>query len=155
DPADRYFVDGGIVNNKPFRAALEALNHRPADRQVERCLVYIEPDPTIQDVADPERDFGYVATIRAALSSIPRNQPILDELHEVIGQDARVQVRRRLVEANREEIEGVVADLQAVHARQPMTPALIGYLRAAMADRAETTMGLAYQVYVQRRVWRL
>ena len=36
DPADRYFVDGGIVNNKPFRAALEALNHRPADRQVER-----------------------------------------------------------------------------------------------------------------------
>lgn len=155
DPADRYFVDGGIVNNKPFRAALEALNHRPADRQVERCLVYIEPDPTIQDVADPERDFGYVATIRAALSSIPRNQPILDELHEVIAQDARVQVNRRIVEANREEIEGMVADLQAVHARQPMTPELIGYLRAAMADRAETTMGLAYQVYVQRRVWRL
>lgn len=47
DPSRRAFVDGGIVNNKPFAVALEALNHRSADRQVERCIVYIEPDPNV------------------------------------------------------------------------------------------------------------
>lgn len=155
DPADRYFVDGGIVNNKPFRAALEALNHRPADRQVDRSLVYIEPDPSVEEVGDPEQSLGYLATIRAALSSIPRNQPILDDLNEVMVQDARVQVNRRIVAANREQIERMVADLQAVHARQRLSPELIGYLRAGMSDKAETTMDLAYHVYVQRRVWRL
>jgi patatin-related protein len=155
DPADRYFVDGGIVNNKPFRSALEALSHRPADRQVERCMVYIEPDPAIEDVADPERNLGYLSTIRAALSSIPRNQPILDDLNDIVAQDARVQVNRRIIDANRDDIEAMVADLQAVHARQRLSADLIGYLRAGMTDKAETSMGLAYHVYVQRRVWRL
>ena len=155
DPADRYFVDGGIVNNKPFRAALEALNHRPADRQVERCLVYIEPDPNVDNMADPEHNLGYLSTIRAALSSIPRNQPILDDLNEVVAQDARVQVNRRIIDANRDAIERMVADLQAVHARTRLSAELIGYLRAGMMDKAETSMGLAYHVYVQRRVWRL
>jgi patatin-related protein len=155
DPADRYFVDGGIVNNKPFGAALEALNHRPADRQVERCLVYIEPDPNVEEVADPARNLGYLSTIRAALSTIPRNQPILDDLNEIVAQDARVQMNRRIIAANRGEIEHMVTALRAVHAHQPMTAELIGYLRATVTDQAETSMGLAYHVYVQRRVWRL
>ena len=155
DPADRYFVDGGIVNNKPFGAALEALNHRPADRQVERCLVYVEPDPNIADVANPERNLGYLSTIRAALSSIPRNQPILSDLNEIVAQDARVQMNRRIIEANRPAIDAMVAELKAIHARQSMTLDLITYLRTDMVERAETSMGLAYHVYVQRRVWRL
>ncbi len=155
DPAERYFVDGGIVNNKPFGAALEALNHRAADRQVERCLVYIEPEPSLEDVEDPEHDLGYLSTIRAALSSIPRNQPILDDLNAIVAQDARVQVNRRIIEANRGEIERMVAELAAIHAHQRLTPDLVGYLRNAMVERAESAMGLAYHVYIQRRVWRL
>jgi patatin-related protein len=155
DPADRYFVDGGIVNNKPFGAALDALNNRAADRQVDRCLVYVEPDPNIDEIAHPERNLGYLSTIRAALSSIPRNQPILDDLNAIVAQDARVQINRRIVEANRPEIERLVTRLQAIHARQTMTPELVGYLRLAMGGQAESMMGLAYHVYVQRRVWRL
>ncbi len=155
DPADRYFVDGGIVNNKPFGAALEALNHRPADRQVERCLVYIEPEPNIEDVEGSEDDLGYLSTIRAALSSIPRNQPILDDLNAIVAQDARVQVNRRIIEANRSEIERMVAELAAIHAHQSLSADLVGYLRTALVERAESSMGLAYHVYVQRRVWRL
>ncbi|MEQ9002997.1 MAG: patatin-like protein [Pseudomonadales bacterium] len=155
DPANRHFVDGGIVNNKPFGAALEALNNRAADRQVDRCLVYVEPDPNLQDLAHPERSMGYLATIRAALSSIPRNQPILDDLNSIVAQDARVQINRRIIDANRPEIERMVKRLQEIHARQTMTPELIGYLRLLLALQAESAMGLAYHVYVQRRVWRL
>jgi patatin-related protein len=155
DPADRYFVDGGIVNNKPFRAALQALNHRPADRQVTRCLAFVEPDPHIEAVGDDSPSLGYLSTIRAALSSIPRNQPILDDLGEVVAQDARVQVNRRIIDAYRADIEHMVAELRAVHIRQPLTAELVGYLRTAMAHQAEVSMGLAYHGYIQRRVWRL
>ncbi len=155
DPADRYFVDGGIVNNKPFGAALEALNHRASDRQVDRCLVYIEPTPNIEGLSHPERNLGYLSTLRAALSSIPRNQPILDDLNEIVAQDARVQVNRRVVDGNRADISRMVAEIQAANARQTPTADLIGYLREQLVQRAEEEMGIAYHAYVQRRVWRL
>lgn len=155
DPADRYFVDGGIVNNKPFAAALEALGDRPADRHVERCIAYIEPDPHVEEVSHRERNLGYLSTVRAALSTIPRNQPIVDDLHEIIAQDARVKINRRVVEANREHIDRLVRELQDVHDRQAFTGELVTYLRTAILERAEEQMGLAYRAYVQRRVWRL
>jgi patatin-related protein len=154
DPANRYFVDGGIVNNKPFKAALEALNHRAADRQVARCLVYIEPDPSTEEAVDPERSLGYLSTIRAALSTIPRNQPVVDDLNDIVAQDARVQVNRRIIDANRGEIERIVRELRSAHP-QRLTAEVITTMRWAMADRAEQTMGLAYHAYVQRRLWRL
>ncbi len=157
DPADRYFVDGGIVNNKPFAAALEALNHRPADRHVERFIVYVEPDPAGEPVVDVEaqRSLGWLSTIRAALSSIPRNQPIRDDLNDIVAQDARVRVNRRIVEANRERIEAMVGEMQDVHRRQPLSANLVTYLRTAILERAEQDMGIAYHAYVQGRVWRL
>ncbi len=155
DPADRYFVDGGIVNNKPFEVALEALGHRPADRLVERCIVYIEPDPSAVDVVSPERNLGYLRTIRAALSSIPRNQPIVDDLQAIVSQDKRVRINRRIVESNAAEINTLVRELQDVARRQEMTADLITYLRTAILERAEEDMSIAYHAYVQRRVWRL
>lgn len=155
DPAGRYFVDGGIVNNKPFGAVLEALNHRAADRQVHRRLLYIEPDPNVQESFDPGRTLGYLGTLRAALSTIPRNQPILDELNAVVAQDARVQVNRRVVDAHRGRIAHIVEELRSAQAGQPLTAERVTYLRLAVEDRAEDELGLAFAGYVQRRVWRL
>jgi patatin-related protein len=155
DPANRYFVDGGIVNNKPFAAALEALSHRPADRHVERCIAYIEPDPNVEQVAHPERNLGYLSTIRAALSTIPRNQPIVDDLNEIVAQDNRVRINRRIVDANSDHIHDLVSELQDIHQRQALTTDLVTYLRTSILERAESQMGIAYHAYVQRRVWRL
>jgi len=155
DPAARFFVDGGIVNNKPFGAVLEALGQRRADRHVDRCIVYIEPDPTAELGVGVSEAQGYLATIRAAVSTIPRNQPILDELDEIVAQDQRVRTNRRLVDAHRERIQTIVDRLQAQHSRQPLSPELIAYLRLGIAERAVEEMGLAFHAYVQRRVWRL
>ena len=155
DPADRYFVDGGIVNNKPFAVALDALTHRPADRHVERCIAYIEPEPNVEEVTDRESDLGYLSTISAALSTIPRNQPIVDDLAEIVAQDARVRINRRIVDANADHIHELVSELQDIHRRQALTTDLVTYLRTAILRRAEEEMGVAYRAYVQRRVWRL
>ncbi|MEM8767192.1 MAG: patatin-like protein [Pseudomonadota bacterium] len=155
DPRRRLFVDGGIVNNKPFDAAMAALAQRPADRHVDRFVLYIEPDPKVEPPADPEQSVGYLGTIHAALSTIPRNQPILDELEEIVEQDRRVQINRRLVDAEQPRVIGLVAALLAEHGGGAITAALIAYLRDRLLERAAEDMGAAYAGYLRRRVWRL
>lgn len=40
-----YLMDGGILDNKPFDAALEAIAKLPAEGNTRRVLAYIVPDP--------------------------------------------------------------------------------------------------------------
>ncbi|HEY5644346.1 MAG TPA: patatin-like protein [Pseudomonadales bacterium] len=155
DPARRLFVDGGIVNNKPFDAALAALGQHAADRHVDRYILYIEPDPKVESAESPVQSISYVRTIHAAMSTIPRNQPILDELQQIIEQDRRVQINRRLVEAEQPRIMAMVARLEKQHEPQALSADLIAYLRDSMGDAAALDMGSAYVGYVRRRVWRL
>ena len=158
DPAKRLFVDGGIVNNKPFDAAMEALSQRPADRHVDRYVLYVEPDPKVETPDDPVATLGYLGTIHAALSTIPRNQPILEELEEIVEQDKRVQVNRRLINAHQPHVMEMVARLREMLQEKPrelMSAELVAGLRGGIAIEAAADMGAAYAAYVRRRVWRL
>jgi patatin-related protein len=155
DPRQRLYVDGGIVNNKPFDAAMAALSQRPADRHVDRFVLYIEPDPKVEPPENPSQSIGYLGTIHAALSTIPRNQPILEELEEIVDQDRRVQINRRLVEAEQPRVVEKVRSLLARQGGQSLNAALIGYLRESMTEAAGVDMGAAYTGYLRRRVWRL
>jgi patatin-related protein len=40
-----YFLDGGVLDNKPFTPTISAIFGRPTDRPVDRILFYVEPDP--------------------------------------------------------------------------------------------------------------
>ena len=157
DPADRHFVDGGIVNNKPFAAALEALHHRPADRLVDRCVLYIEPTPNKKDRQDPQRFLKFFGTIRAAASNIPRNQPILSELTEFAEVDSRARINQRLVSENRDVIDQLVkaAAPENFNENLTLTPAGLRSLRTQLSVIARDQMGIAFEAYVQRRSWRL
>ncbi len=155
DPRQRFYVDGGIVNNKPFDAAMAALSQRPADRHVDRFVLYVEPDPKVEPQENPSQSIGYLGTIHAALSTIPRNQPILEELEEIVDQDRRVQINRRLVEAEQPHVVAGVRALLAQQGGRAMTAELIGYLRESMTENASQDMGAAYTGYLRRRVWRL
>src|SRR5262249_48197749 len=43
DPASVTFIDGSVLNNRPFREAIRAIPGRPAYREVDRRIVYIDP----------------------------------------------------------------------------------------------------------------
>ena len=45
DPATASFLDGSVLNNRPFLQAISAIHGRPAYREVDRRLVYIDPHP--------------------------------------------------------------------------------------------------------------
>ncbi|MEM1231433.1 MAG: patatin-like protein [Pseudomonadota bacterium] len=154
DPRSRAWVDGGIVNNKPFAAVLEALAHRPADRLVDRVVLYVEPDPSVEDAAADDQTLGYLGTIRAAASSIPRNQPILDDLQLLMRQDERARNNRRVLDSNRAQIAALV-DRQLEKAGEPTDARALGAARQAMASVAAIELGLGYRAYAERRLWRL
>ena len=75
DPVSCSFIDGSVLNNRPFREAIAAIQGRPAYRPVDRRLLYIEPDPTTAH-ASAARDIpGFFATLRAAMSDATSRSP--------------------------------------------------------------------------------
>jgi patatin-related protein len=101
DPKKTYFVDGGVLDNKPFGWAIDTITRsRPAESEVDRRLLYLEPDPggfaTSQGGEDPET----LAAALGALTTIPRSEPILDDLLAVQQHNERVERIRDVIEAN-------------------------------------------------------
>ena len=105
-------IDGSVLANAPFGPAIAALRNRPARREVDRRFVYIDPKPGGHAVrlggggaAEPP---GFFATIFGALSDIPREQPIRDNLDALDGRSARIRRMTRIVEAMQPQVERAI-----------------------------------------------
>jgi patatin-related protein len=105
NPTDTYFVDGGVLDNKPFGWAIDTIiRSRPAQSEVDRRLLYIEPDP---GGVDPTQGGPSPQTLQAALGAamnIPRSEPILDDLTRVQEHNEKVGRIRDVIEANFERV---------------------------------------------------
>ncbi len=142
-------IDGAVLNNRPFAEAMAALRDRPARREVDRRFVYIEPHPAASQTAQ-RRSPGFFTTIFAALSSIPREQPIRDNL-AMINQQSRTRERlRALVEAMRPDIETKVARLfgYTLFFESPSRARLTAW-RAKAQQAAAQSAGFAYHGYAR------
>ena len=105
-------IDGSVLANAPFRPAIKALQNRPANREVDRRFVYIDPKPGVRSVrlaaSDHDEGPGFFATIFGALSDIPREQPIRDNLEAIDQRSSTIRRLRRIVEAMRPEVEAAI-----------------------------------------------
>ena len=92
NPEDAVLVDGSVLDNKPIMACVEAIHTHGALREVDRRLVYIDPHPKgtrpIAGTGVP----GFFATLRGALSDLPRQDPVYNELAVISRYN--VQARR-------------------------------------------------------------
>ena len=93
------YLDGGILNNKPFTSTIDAIARRTANREVERFLIYVEPDPesfprTKAEITSPESP-SVVQAGASSLLSIPRYQSIASDLDAIEAHNERAQ---RIVE---------------------------------------------------------
>jgi patatin-related protein len=109
---DTVLIDGSVLANAPFRPAIRALQSRPARREVDRRFVYIDPKPGLRSVrlggGDRRETPGFFATIFGAMSDIPREQPIRDNLEAIEAHSSRIRRMRRIVEAMRPEVEAAI-----------------------------------------------
>ncbi len=145
-------IDGSVLANAPFRPAIEALRDRPAQREVDRRFVYIDPKPGIRAVSLTRKGEnalpGFFATIFGAMSDIPREQPIRDSLEAIEGRSSRIRRMQRIVDAVRPDVEDSIQSLfgRTFFLDRPTAPRLASW-RAKAQDRAAQEAGHAYAAY--------
>jgi len=146
---DAALIDGAVLNNRPFAEAMAALRDRPARREVDRRFVYIEPNPTPPGAPRPKPP-GFFTTIFAALSAIPREQPIRDNLEAITRQSRERERLRALVETLRPDIEAKVARLfgHTLFFESPSRARLTAW-RAKAQQAAAESAGFAYHGYAR------
>ncbi len=149
-------IDGSVLANAPFRPAIDALKNRPAHREVDRRFVYIDPHPGANAIGfkpNMDKTPGFFTTILAALSEIPRKQPIRDNLEALAQRSARIRRTRQIVDRLRPDVEASVANLfgHTLFIDRPSPPRLTNW-RAKAEARAARDAGHSYLGYCQMKI---
>ena len=119
DPAAISFVDGSVLNSRPFREAITAIRGRPAYREVDRRVVYVDPNPAVANPQAPRAMPGFFAMLKGALSDIPLAEPITDELSWIARLNERARRLKAMIEGARPHISWLVAEVMAAESRCP------------------------------------
>ena len=144
-------VDGAVLVNRPFAPAMAVLRDRPAQREVDRRFVYIDPSPERIRLPDhTQRSIGFFSAIFGSLSSIPREQPIRDNLEALEAQSRERARLRMIVDSLRGEIDAAVERLfgYTVFFDQPTHKRLTAW-RAKAQQAAAEQAGFAFHGYAQ------
>ena len=147
DPTSVPFIDGSVLNNRPFREAIRAIPGRPAYREVDRRIVYIDPDPRPPGARAHDRMPGFFSTLKGALSDIPRTEPVTDELSWVAAFNERARRLKAIIERARPQVSRLVANVMT-GAQDDISEAQIREWREHANVSAAEEGGFAYEGYV-------
>ena len=152
DPISACFLDGSVLNNRPFREAISAIRSRPAYRQVDRRLVYIDPDPAPPTNPTHRVIPSFFSTLKSALSDLPSAEPVTDELNWVNNFNDRINRIREIIEGARPHVAQLVGDLVATSFDQPITPSQVRSWREQVNIKVAADAGFAYESYVRLKL---
>jgi patatin-related protein len=152
DPTTVSFLDGSILNNRPFQEAISAIHGRPAFREVDRRLVYIDPHPAPAVLPREHAIPSFFATLRGALSDIPSSQPVIDELTRVIEFNEQVRRLRAIVDSARPQISQLVSNVVTTTFDRPISTDELRAWREQVNAHVARDAGFAYQAYVRLKL---
>jgi len=152
NPWTSSFIDGSVLNNKPFADAIGALANRQAFREVDRRIIYVDPDPESGELERGGASPGFFQTIRSSLSDIPRNEPVRDELAEINQISRQNHLYREVVKATRPHIETAISRIFTSGIPATPTAREIAVLRETANKHAAEDAGYAYDGYIQMKV---
>lgn len=151
DPASVCFIDGSVLNNRPFRHATAAIRDRPAYREVDRRLVYIDPDPARS--APSRRNLpGFFSTLKGALSDLPSADPVADELGWVTDFNDRIKLLREIIENARPNVRQLVAGIINTLPDRPVGSGQIRAWREQINAQVTRDAGFAYEGYIRLKL---
>tara|TARA_R110002110_G_scaffold414147_1_gene643157 strand:- start:11376 stop:13754 length:2379 start_codon:yes stop_codon:yes gene_type:complete len=109
-PTDHaWMVDGGVLDNKPFTRVAEAIENKPADHEVFRSVIYIEPDPETEVDPSPKTRPGPLA-VASGMFPLFRHEPIHEDLRRLHERNMRVERIREMVRANAADSRRIAED---------------------------------------------
>lgn len=151
-------IDGAVLVNAPFGAALSALYGRPAQREVDRRFVYLDPRPegAAPTPAMRARDIGFFGAIFGSLSTIPREQPIRDDLERIEQQSRDAGRLKRIVMDLQGDIDRAVEKLFGyTFLLDRPTPRRLAAWRAKAQQAAAERAGYAFGAYALTKFERI
>lgn len=152
NPSDAAFIDGSVLNNKPFAQAIAAIGGRPAFRHVDRRLLYVDPHPKGAESAYWGRVPGWFETFKGALSDIPRNEPIHDDLSWVSSYNTEVRRLQTVIDSARAHIRAIAMRIAGEALDGPLTGVEVGRYRDLANERARAETGFAYDGYLRLKL---
>jgi len=152
DVASVPFIDGSVLNSRPFREAIEAIRGRPAYREVDRRVVYIDPNPAPAGSAIHHGVPGFFSTLKGALSDIPLAEPITEELNRIARFNERARRLRAIIESARPQISRLVAEVMDTNDNGPVTHDRIKGWREQANVKAARDAGFAFEAYVRLKL---
>ncbi len=152
DPAVTPFIDGAVLNSRPFQLAISAIQGRPAYRQVDRRLVYIEPHPAPPLMPPRQKMPRFFATLRGAMSDIPSSQPVTNELNWVNEFNDRVRRLKAINDSARPQVSRLVAGVLPETLDRATTAQEVRAWREEVNSRVARDAGFAYQAYVRLKL---
>jgi patatin-related protein len=146
-------IDGSVLVNAPFSEAMGALQDRPAQREVDRRFVYIDPTPDATGrPASGHPEVGFFRAILGSISSIPREQPIRDNLEAIEAQSREAARLRRMLDALRPDVERTVEKLfGGTFFLDSPTPARLASWRQKAQQAAAEQAGYVFHSYAQAK----
>jgi patatin-related protein len=94
---DSCFLDGGVIDNKPFTYTLKEIFERTATRQIDRKLFYVEPDPEHFSRIERASNPNIYEAIIASLVGIPGYESIADDLKLLATHNSKLNQYKRLI----------------------------------------------------------
>ena len=146
-------IDGSVLANAPFRPAIDALRERPARRPIDRRFVYVDPSPGHKlSIGGGHGDDppGFFQTILGAISELPRQQPIRDNLEALAERSRRIERMRAITHSIRPEVDAAIEGLfgRTLFLDRPTPARLVAWRRRAQQAAAERA-GYSYAGYGQ------
>lgn len=151
DVEEAAFIDGSVLMNKPLDLAIRAVQNRSANRQVDRRIVYIDPNP---DRRAKKREVtpGFFATLKGALSDIPRNQPIRDDIEWLNEFNLRSENFKQIVTALTPRVTKAVSKIRLGLGQQKLDLEILAQFREDANIAAAQNAGFAYGGYARLKV---
>jgi patatin-related protein len=138
---DAYFLDGGVLDNKPFSYAIDAIFGRLASRPVERMLLYIEPDPEHLNNEPLHEMPNVLKAATDALVAIPGYESISSDLQTIAARNSKLQKYKEVVRNILDDKEDMLSKLDS---ESPATKHI--YLQARLSQvRDRVLSGLLKQ----------
>ncbi|WP_262691924.1 patatin-like protein [Kordiimonas aestuarii] len=153
------FIDGGVTNNKPFGSAIKAVYERPAHREVDRRIIYVDPTPDDPDkLTEKSRHAelpGFFRTILSSLAEIPRTEPIYEDLRAIDLQNKKARRFEATVQSAEAEVNRIVDSALTLEPEKKVEVAMLASWRERAHELAHKHTGFAYASYMQAKTVRL
>lgn len=152
DPMTTAFLDGSILNNKPFDQAIDAIQNRPAFRNVSRRIVYIDPNPDARKVKAHGAPPSLLNTLKAAMSDIPMNEPMHDDLNDIQNHNQTVKIIKTVVESVKPSVTRLFKEISHGRIENITTTEDVSYWRSLARNRAAREAGFSYEGYARLKI---